>query len=136
MADELIGTGVDPPGRMRPRAPEAFEALEREIQKEKAEALGRAGERLERVLGELRERAAGIRALEAGSPPAGDEGGRRAAVGAAIAEFNRVRRRAAEYYQHLIIQREAVGFRRHLDVERLYRVPDPWPEPGARGGGR
>jgi hypothetical protein len=128
------GARVDQAGRIGSRPQEAFENLEREIQKEKAEALGRAGERLERTLRELRERAAIIRALEAQPADGRDDPDRRAEVGGAIAEVNRLRRRAVEYSQHLIIQREAVGFRRHADVERLYRVPDPWPGAGPRGG--
>jgi hypothetical protein len=128
------GHRIDQAGRLRSRPQDAFENLEREIQKEKAEALGRAGERLERALRELGERAAAIRALEAEQGEAWDDADPRGQVGAAIAEFDRFRRRAVEYYQHLIIQREAVGFRRHADVERLYRLPDPWPGPGARGG--
>ncbi len=33
--------------------------------------------------------------------------------------------KADAFHHHLIIQREAVGFRDHKDVERLYRIPDP-----------
>ncbi len=134
MTDGANRARVAQAGRIGSRPQEAFENLEREIQKEKAEALGRAGERLDRALRELGDRAAAIRALESQPGDGQADPDRRAHVGAAIAEFNRLRRRAVEYYQHLIIQREAVGFRRHADVERLYRVPEPWPGRGADGG--
>lgn len=68
-----------------------YEKLEAEIKREKADALRRAGKRLEEALVRLADLRETIEALSG----------------------------------NLIIQREAVGFYDHRDVERLYRVPDP-----------
>ncbi len=100
--------------------------LEGQIRQEKAESLGRAGERLSQTLDEvrmLRERLAALiggRLREAMVDPAirGEisEGLTRHAELCALA-------RDARY--QLIVQREAVGFRRHEDVDRHYPMPVP-----------
>jgi hypothetical protein len=38
-------------------------------------------------------------------------------------EFNQVRQRALRYLHYLIIQREAIGFRRHANVRGMYQIP-------------
>lgn len=76
-----------------------FGLLDHEIAAEKASALGRAGEKVERTL-------ALLGACEAGS------GERRALVDAAA--------RAVHAY---FIQRELCGMRRHQDVIREYAIP-------------
>jgi hypothetical protein len=85
---------------------------EEEILREKAAALGRAGERLEHALAET---AALGAALDAERDPA-----RRPAL---LADYEAARRRADSARLMLIIQREAVGLRQHRDVERQF--PDP-----------
>jgi len=109
-----------------------IDAIEAEIQQERAEALGRAGERLEEALrllwalrGELEGRGGtlhtGSRDQEAGN--------------GALEEANTSRYRAwhahvVELRHFLIIQREAVGFRRHDDVDRHYPMPPDLPPGG------
>jgi hypothetical protein len=40
-----------------------------------------------------------------------------------IREFNQMRQRALQYLHYLIIQREAMGFRRHTHVTAMYQIP-------------
>ena len=94
------------------RRQEAFGRIQEEILREKASALGRAGERLEVTLAEVAELG---RALDAETEPA-----RRAAR---LAEYEAARRRAATARHMLVIQREAVGLRHHRDVERQFPEP-------------
>jgi hypothetical protein len=91
---------------------QGFERLEREIVREKAATLGRAGERLRAALALVDELA---RALEAEADPA-----RRATR---RAEYEAARRQAATARQVLIIQREAIGLRHHRDVDRQFPEP-------------
>jgi hypothetical protein len=111
----------------RPRA-DRLESIEAELLREKAEALGRAGERLEKALQEvdvavLALAGMGTRFVDAqGCTERGEtihDG--RAGLDARLAGL---RRRARTAYEHLIIQREAVGIRSHVDVERCYRVSE------------
>ncbi|MFN3477330.1 MAG: hypothetical protein ACK4Z6_07250 [Candidatus Methylomirabilales bacterium] len=108
---------------------EKYEKLEAEIKREKAEALGRAGERLEEALLRLAELRRAIEALNrivAIKHPAPNI---QQTICLLTQEYHRLRERALRYYQYLIIQREAVGFYDHREVERFYRVPDPLPDP-------
>ena len=91
---------------------EGFERLEQEIVKEKAAALGRAGERLESALDEA---AALGRALDA-EPDAG----RRAAL---LRAYEEARRRAAQARTMLLIQHEAIGLRHHRAVDQQFPEP-------------
>lgn len=104
---------------------EEYERLQAEIQREKAEALGRAGERLEEALRKL----AGLRnTIEAlGGELKGASWERETLVQGIrylTHEYNALREKAILYHRYLIIQREAVGFYDHRDVYRLYRIPD------------
>ena len=101
-----------------------FEKTQEEIFKERAEALGRAGERLFAVLKELKEIEKNIDSKSESVQSNNDE------VKAAIREinreidkYNRIREYAKLRYYYLIVIREAVGFRRHKHVEEIYRVP-------------
>ncbi len=116
-------------GRRRDRFDE-HERLQAEIQQEKAEALGRAGERLEEALRKLAELRDTIEAL--GQELKGATWEREALVQAiryVTHEYNALREKAILYHRYLIIQREAVGFYDHRDVDRLYRIPDPLKDP-------
>ena len=84
-------------------------AVEIEIEKEKAEALGRTGRKLESCVQKVREIETGWR----GSP---DSLKRQKAYRLAV-------KRAHRYKYDLIVQREAVGLTAHQDVERLYALP-------------
>ena len=91
---------------------EGFEKLEEEILREKAAALGRAGERLESALEEARELG---RALDAERDPE-----RRAAL---LRLYEAARRRADSARLMLVVQREAIGLRYHRDVDLQFPQP-------------
>ena len=120
-------------GDREQRRADRLGGTEREIRQAQAEALGRTGERLQRLLDEL---AALDRRLdelgEAGRGPTNSD-----LVGSETAARNRVRDEAARIRHHLIIQREAVGLARHTPVEQCYPVPERRRLPGpAAGRGR
>lgn len=94
------------------RRGESMRRVENEIQAEKAAALGRAGERLEAALGELRdlERAVGDTPNES-----------------VCAAYRAARERARTARLYLLIQREAVGLRSHRVVDQQF--PEPAPPP-------
>ena len=91
---------------------EALRRIEREIISEKAAALGRAGERLERMLAEAQ--SAATRLLAARDD---DERTRHAQ------EYVALRAQALEARLALLIQREALGLRRHATVDQQYPEP-------------
>ena len=91
---------------------EGFEKLEEEILREKAAALGRAGERLESALEEARELG---RALDAER-----DAERRAAL---LRLYESARRRADSASLMLVVQREAIGLRYHRDVDLQFPEP-------------
>lgn len=94
------------------RARSAHERIEEEIAREKAAALGRAGERLEAALAVVSALAARV--------AAGAETGARASL---LAEYETARVRAAEARLALIIQREALGLRHHRAVDQQFPEP-------------
>ena len=101
-----------------------FDKTQEEIFKERAEALGRAGERLFTVLKELKEIEESIHSKLESVQPNND--GVEAAAGEInweIDRYNRTREYAKLRYYYLIVIREAVGFRRHKHVEEIYRIP-------------
>ncbi|WP_157017015.1 DUF6665 family protein [Mesorhizobium xinjiangense] len=79
---------------------EALDALEYDFLAEKAAALGRAGEKMERVLKRLAE-----------SDEAAGEGA------------ERTLKEAADAVYAYFIQRELCGLRRHDEIIRQYRIP-------------
>jgi hypothetical protein len=91
---------------------EGFERLQEEIVREKAAALGRAGERLEAALADA---AALGQALDAARDPE-----RRAAI---LRDYERARQQALLARTMLLIQREAIGLRYHRDVDRQFPEP-------------
>jgi hypothetical protein len=91
---------------------EGFERLEQESVKEKAAALGRAGERLEAALADAE--ALG-RALDAETDPE-----RRAAL---LRQYDSARRQALLARTMLLIQREAIGLRHHRVVDQQFPEP-------------
>ena len=91
---------------------EGIKRIEREIAGEKAAALGRAGERLEQALGETRD--LGDRLLRAGD----------AAERERLREaYTLARRRTLDARLALLIQREALGLRRHATVDQQFPEP-------------
>lgn len=110
-----------------------LDAVESEIRKEKAETLGRAGERLERALQELETLRGDFFRLAANGSSASPEAQAASAVTIErkLAEYARLREQARQLRHALIIQREAAGLWRHEDVDRQYPLPGPLPVPGA-----
>ena len=98
------------------RHAESVGRVENEIRAEKAAALGRAGERLEVALNELRDAAQKL------AEPL-DEA-RRAELRAA---YQTARQRVRTARLHLLIQREAIGLRNHRVVDQQF--PEPAPPP-------
>ena len=109
------------------RGKRALETIEAEIRKEKAEALGRVGECLEKCLQRLVILRSELLDLADGHPP--QHGGESLSLDARnkLREYRELLDQAEELRYSLIIQREAVGLLRHEDVDRLYPLPEPPP---------
>jgi hypothetical protein len=93
---------------------EGLRRVEKEIAGEKAAALGRAGERLEQALAEARDVAERVRSA------ADAEARERLARDYASARARAIQARTA-----LLIQREALGLRRHATVDQQFPEPPP-----------
>ena len=104
-----------------------LEQIESEIRKEKAEALGRAGERLEEALLELEafRREIPTLAEKLLDPSFGERGRLAREMKKKLEEYARLCEEAKRLRHTLIIQREAVGLWRHEDVDRQYPMPKP-----------
>jgi hypothetical protein len=95
------------------RREDTHRRLQAEIAGEKAAALGRAGERLEAALQEVAVWAERLRTAER-------------AERAALAEsYDGARARALQARLTLLIQREAIGLRRHAVVDQQFPEPPP-----------
>jgi len=101
------------------RPHETQRRIDAEIAQEKAQALGRAGERLEAALAHV---VTVGRRLEAAADPT--EQAR------LLTEYESARARALHARLALLIQREAVGLRHHRIVDQQF------PEPPRRAAGR
>jgi hypothetical protein len=128
--DELVLPGS---GGIHGRA-DRLGSVERELQRARAEALGRTGERLQELLDRL---AAVDRGLDAQLAEAGASAGPDS-LGPELEARNRLRDEAMRVRQYLIIQREAVGLPRQTPVEQCYPVPERrrLAEPAVGDGGR
>ena len=115
MKDEAFPLRTRIKGRFDPEAPTQVEL---DIMKEKAEALGRTGGRLDESL-------RSIAILDQRITMLKRDGRDVREVNALIREFNQVRKRALQYLHYLIIQREALGFRRHANITGMYQIPPP-----------
>jgi hypothetical protein len=104
---------------------EGFRRLEEEVRRARAEALGRAGERLEDGLARL---AALDRQVDVVWHEPEEAPGREARLAAVAAARARVRAEVVRLRQHLLIQREALGLRRHVVVDELYPLPPSAPD--------
>jgi hypothetical protein len=91
---------------------EGLRRTDEEIAQEKAAALGRAGERLEAALDETRNVAAKLLAAR-------DATERERLAG----EYGTARARALDARMALVIQREALGLRRHATVDQQFPEP-------------
>jgi hypothetical protein len=110
------GIALHMKGAQRRYNPQASTGAELDIMKEKAESLGRIGAKLDEIFGRLKTLQDHIRTME-------KEGKGIAEINDVIADFNEKRKAAFQYLHYLIIQREAMGFRRHAHVQRLYKIP-------------
>lgn len=115
----------------------AFEQVESEIRKEKAEALGRAGERLEQTLLDIEAIRQEIlcQADKRLEPSLAGRDRLARAMKENVAEHARLCEEAKRLRHTLIIQREAVGLWRHEDVDRQYPVPRPLSVPAGPPSG-
>ena len=120
--------------RMMEKTPE--DALQQELQRERAQVLARAGDSVDRALGRLHHldqyivgRCRTLEEMEAGAER---RLGREFAaqkrqlikeVNENIAQYNRLREYARLRYHYLIVTREAMGLRRHQRVEEIYPIP-------------
>lgn len=93
-------------------------ALEQEIASEIAYSLGRSGSKLEAALQQARTT---LSALQTAPPNTAE---RRQLT----ARFHEERTIAQRRLRDLMIQREALGFRRHNDLLQLYPIPARLPE--------
>ncbi len=124
---QRVGNAEDPrdphDAELRQRLPAraSVAALEREIASEIAYSLGKAAHLLEaalrRALDTLKELEAGVLSSEARLTR--------------VARFNEERKLAERRLRDLIIQREAIGFRRHSDLHERYVIPPALPAPAA-----
>ena len=105
-----------------------LDSIEAEIRKEKAETLGRTGERLERILAELADLQEELRGItSAGSRQEKPGEDTSPSLCRIVERYAQLREQARVIRHHLVIQREAVGLRRHEDVDRQYPLPPPLP---------
>jgi len=97
------------------------DALEAEIRREMASALGRAEDKLNRSLAELE--AIGEEIADLLARPAGAEDGLAERVNARVAAYNRQRDVARRCLWELVVHREALGIRRNEGLTRFYPIP-------------
>jgi len=111
--------------------------LREEMMKERAEVLGRAGEKLAAAIEKMRiieqvieERLKNFHSIVEKSGEGYDDGklvSRRQKIvkeiNGEIGKFNHAREYAKLRYYYLIVTREAMGIRRHHWVEESYRIP-------------
>jgi hypothetical protein len=111
--------------------------LREEMMKERAEVLGRAGEKLATAIEKMRlieqvieERLKNLHTIDEKSGE-GHVDGKRVSrrqkivkeINGEIGKFNHAREYAKLRYYYLIVTREAMGMRRHHWVEESYRIP-------------
>jgi hypothetical protein len=94
------------------RRARTHQKVDEEIRREKAAALGRAGERLELALADVRGVAARLDAAA--------HAGERERL---LAAYEAARLRVRDARLALVIQREAIGLRHHAVVDQLFPEP-------------
>ena len=120
LAADLAEMGVDSVYLSRVQArvdPEQdLKALEEEIAGEIAQALGRTEERLNLALAELDLHKARFERAQSSAASAHE-------LGSLAEAFNAQRKVAEECLRHLVIHREAAGFRRNQMLYELFPIP-------------
>ena len=103
------------------KAKETLQKIEAEIKKEKAEALGRSGDRLGEALKALlilgEEIDAKIKSALKHTAQSRRE------INRDIEFFNQKREEVLKFRYYLIVHREALGLRKHTDVDRIFSIP-------------
>lgn len=103
------------------KAKETLQKIEAEIKKEKAEALGRSGDRLGDALKALaalgEEIDAKIKSARTLTFTIRQE------INRDIEFFNQKREEVLKFRYYLIVHREALGLRKHTDVDRVFPIP-------------
>jgi hypothetical protein len=126
--DDLVLPGA---GVIHGRA-DRLASVEQDLQRARAEALGRTGERLQGLL----DRLAGVdRRLDALLADSGAVS-KSKSLHPELDARNRLRDEALRVRHQLIIQREAVGLPRQGPVEQCYPVPERRRLPGSAAGDR
>jgi hypothetical protein len=105
------------------KAKEIQEKLEAEIKKEKAEALGRSGDRLSEALKALLLLGEEIESRIKSGMTEGLAAKIRQELNRDIETFNQKREEVLKFRYYLIVHREALGLRKHSEVERLFPIP-------------
>jgi len=88
-------------------------AIEVQLRQEKASALRRTGDKLEKLIGEVTRLE---RELSAATGPARTK---------KLAEYQQLRADAEHQRWCLVVQREAMGLWDHQEVDLMYRIPPP-----------
>ncbi len=111
----------------------ALAAVTQEIMQEQAASLGRCGRKFQRAVELCARLETEIAAIERRLAPTAARRGLNAYAEPRetllarwrdlIHRFNRSRNEAARQFYYLVVQREAIGFRSHREVERLYHLP-------------
>ena len=103
-----------------------IDKTEAEIIQERAEVLGRAGEKLALALNQLKAIESIINIKMESILDPGSKSRRAELIGdinGEIRHYNEAREYAKLRYYYLIVTREAMGFRRHKSVEEVYSIP-------------
>ena len=124
LVDELTAVGHQSPHleKLRERLGRFYDhaGLKSELASEMAYALGQSEEKLLVALLELERAGLALGQARPGTPQ----------HDAAAERFNALRQAALTRRWELQIHREAIGFRRSLNLDDLYPVPPPAPRPG------
>lgn len=111
---------------------ENVEKTDLEILQERAEVLGRAGEKLALALNKLKAIESVINVkMEYLTSPVSEQSDKSVNspadligdINGEIRHYNEAREYAKLRYYYLIVTREAMGFRRHKSVEEVYSIP-------------
>ncbi len=105
------------------KAQEALQRTEAEIKKEKAEALGRSGDRLGEALKTLLTLEQELDAKLKSARERGMPASARREINQDIEVFNKKREEVLQFRYYLIVHREALGLRKHTEVDRLFPIP-------------
>jgi hypothetical protein len=125
---------VRAPGEPARHRADRLATVDREFRQAQADALGRTGERLERILDRIARLDRRLDALLHEEARGGELPRPAEPLRLEIEARDRLRDEALRVRHQLIIQREALGLARHTPVEQCYPVPGRRRGPGAVNG--